>query len=342
MNEYSEIEAMDMQNKKTWLLIFAGIVLVGGIIWYMHESAAQREASKHLVLSGNVDVREVTLAFRSNDRIEELLAEEGDNVKKEQVLGRLETRSLSIQLAQVKAQVKAQESEVAKLHNGTRYEELEQAAERVRQAEASSELAQSVLARKQKVYDDVQGISEQELDSAISAANAAQAQTEAARRAYEEALTGPRAEDIAAGEAQLDALKQQQAHIEFLLSEAVLKAPADGVIRSRMHEPGDMVSPSSAIYKLSILDKKWVRVYVKESDLGRIHEGQSASVTIDSFKDKSIKGQIGYISSTAEFTPKTVQTDELRTSLLYEVRVYLDDPENILRLGMPATVRVDL
>ena len=190
-------------------------------------------------------------------------------------------------------------------------EELEQAAERVRQAEASSELAQSVLARKQKVYDDVQGISEQELDSAISAANAAQAQTEAARRAYEEALTGPRAEDIAAGEAQLDALKQQQAHIEFLLSEAVLKAPADGVIRSRMHEPGDMVSPSSAIYKLSILDKKWVRVYVKESDLGRIHEGQSASVTIDSFKDKSIKGQIGYISSTAEFTPKTVQTDEL-------------------------------
>lgn len=330
-----------MEKKRLWITIIVAVVLVGAVCWFISDRNKKEEAAHHLTLSGNVDVREVTLSFRSGDRIESLLVDEGDHVKKGQPLGRLETRDLAIQLAQTKAQVLAQQSAVDKLHNGTRPEEIEQAAERVRQAEAASMLAQSILERKQKVYDDVRGISDQELDSAISQADAARAQTEAARRAYEEAVTGPRAEDIAAGEAQLEALKQQQAHIEFLITEAEMKAPCDGVIRSRMREAGDIVSASSPVYKLSLLDKKWVRVYVKESDLGRVKEGQSATVTIDSFKDKSIKGQIGYISSTAEFTPKTVQTDELRTSLLYEVRVYLDDPENILRLGMPATVRVD-
>lgn len=329
-----------MKKNHILILLLLIIVAVVAFFWYRQENE-RSEAAHHLTLSGNVDIREVTLAFRSAERIEELTAEEGDHVKKGQVLGRIETQDLSIQLAQVKAQVLAQQSTVNKLHNGTREEELAQAAEKVRQAEASSDLAQSVLARKKKVYDDVQGISEQELESAISQADAARAQTEAARRAYEEALNGPRSEDIAAAEAQLDALKKQQERLEYLLSEAELKAPADGVVRSRLREAGDMASPSAPVYKLSLLDKKWVRVYIKESDLGRVREGQQATVTIDSFKDKNIQGQIGYISSTAEFTPKTVQTDDLRTSLLYEVRVYVDDPENLLRLGMPATVRVD-
>ena len=121
-----------------------------------------------------------------------------------------------------------------------------------------------------------------------------------------------------------------------------MRAPTNGVIRSRLLEVGDMASPSTPVFKLSLLDKKWVRAYVKESDLGRIYEGQSASVYIDSQKDKPIAGQVGYISDTAEFTPKTVQTDELRTALVYEVRVHVDDDANVLRLGMPATVKIDL
>ncbi len=95
------------------------------------------------------------------------------------------------------------------------------------------------------------------------------------------------------------------------------------------------------MFKLSMLNKKWVRVYVSEKDLGKIYEGQEASVSIDSQKEP-VRGQIGYIAETAEFTPKTVQTDELRTALVYEVRVYVDDPDNVLRMGMPATVKVDL
>ena len=101
-----------------------------------------------------------------------------------------------------------------------------------------------------------------------------------------------------------------------------------------------MASPSKPVFKLSLPGKKWVRAYVPETELGRIYEGQKACVYIDSQPGKALEGQVGYISGTAEFTPKTVQTEELRTSLVYEVRVYVDDNDNVLRLGMPATVRI--
>ena len=137
-------------------------------------------------------------------------------------------------------------------------------------------------------------------------------------------------------------MAEELARQEYLLKETELIAPSDGVIRSRLLEVGDMASPQLAVFKLSLNDKKWVRAYVRETDLGKVHEGQKATVTIDSFPKDPIEGQVGYISGTAEFTPKTVQTDELRTSLLYEIRVYVSDPDNRLRLGMPATVRVEL
>ena len=155
------------------------------------------------------------------------------------------------------------------------------------------------------------------------------------------ALRGARAEDIAADEATLQANQDEQARLSYILSQYELRAPADGVIRSRLLQPGDMASPSAPVFKLSMLNKKWVRVYVSEKDLGKIYEGQEASVSIDSQKEP-VRGQIGYIAETAEFTPKTVQTDELRTALVYEVRVYVDEPDNVLRMGMPATVKVDL
>ena len=102
-----------------------------------------------------------------------------------------------------------------------------------------------------------------------------------------------------------------------------------------------MAGPSTPVYKLSLLGKKWVRAYLKETDLPRIYEGQAAEVLVDGY-DGAIEGQVGYIADTAEFTPKTVQTDELRTALVYEVRVYVDDADNVLRLGMPATVKIQL
>ena len=332
-----------MKVSRKMLIWLAAIVLIGGgYLYHQKEERAAAQSAHELRLSGNVDVREVSLAFRGSDRLGELLVEEGDAVKKGQVLARLETKELSLTIAKMRAEVAAQQSAVELLHNGTREEEIRQAEANRNAARATADYAQGVMQRRQQIYDEIEGVSRQELDNAIAQAASATAQAAAAEQAYAEAVAGPRVEEVSRAEAQLESLKQELARQEYLLTETELVSPSDGVIRSRLLEVGDMASPQLAVFKLSLNDKKWVRAYVRETDLGKIHEGQKARVVIDSFPDKPIEGQIGYISGTAEFTPKTVQTDELRTSLLYEIRVYMDDSENLLRMGMPATVRVEL
>jgi HlyD family secretion protein len=103
-----------------------------------------------------------------------------------------------------------------------------------------------------------------------------------------------------------------------------------------------MASPMKPVFSLAITDPKWVRVYVPETDLGQVHPGAHAGVTVDAFPGRWFPGWIGFISPSAEFTPKSVETPDLRTNLVYEVRVFVKDPGDNLRLGMPATVHVAL
>lgn len=329
-------------GKKGAAVIIVLVLVVAGVFgWQRYEAAKAAEAANVLTLNGNVDVREVSLAFRGSDRIAEILVDEGDTVQAGQVLARLDSRELELSITKTQADIRGQESTVEKLRSGTRSEEIAQAQRNYESAQAAAANAQSTYARYQAIYDDIQGISRQTLDTARHDAEAKQAAAGAAASAYEEAVNGARPEDIAIGEASLDASNQELARLEYQLSQYELRAPADGVIRSRLLQPGDMASPSTPVFKLSLLDKKWVRAYVKETDLGKVYEGQAADVYIDS-QSAPVHGQVGYISGTAEFTPKTVQTDELRTALVYEVRVYVDDPGNVLRLGMPATVKIAL
>jgi HlyD family secretion protein len=129
---------------------------------------------------------------------------------------------------------------------------------------------------------------------------------------------------------------------EQALADTELYAPADGVIRERILEPGDMASPLTPVFTLALMDPVWVRAYLPETVLGRVRLGATASITTDSFPEKVYKGWIGYIAPTAEFTPKNVETTELRTRLVYRMRVFACNPAGELRLGMPATVRLDL
>ena len=327
-----------MAAKKKAVLFLAACLL--GLAAYLYHAFCQQDNQEELVLQGNVDVREVSLAFRQSDRILEMLAEEGDRVQKGQVLARLDTQELKLQLQRLNAEIDAQQSTVDKLHNGTRPEEIRQAEGNLRQAQAAAEHAAGVYQRKRDIYTSIAGISQQELDNAYHDMEAKQATMSVAEAALQEAKAGPRQEDIAGAEAGLQALRNEQLRYIYLLSQYELQAPDDGVIRSRLLEAGDMASPSKPVFKLSLPGKKWVRAYVPETELGRVYEGQQARVYIDSLPGKAIGGQVGYISGTAEFTPKNVQTEELRTSLVYEVRVYVDDADNVLRLGMPATVRI--
>ncbi|MHB1099007.1 MAG: efflux RND transporter periplasmic adaptor subunit, partial [Burkholderiales bacterium] len=140
-------------------------------------------------------------------------------------------------------------------------------------------------------------------------------------------------------------LKADQAGLSLAtidLGDASLYAPSDGIIRDRILEPGDMASPQKPVYTLALTNPVWVRTYVPESDLGRLKLGMAAQVETDSHPGRKYQGWVGYISPSAEFTPKSVETAELRTSLSYQVRIFVCNPLNELRLGMPATVTIPL
>lgn len=331
-------------NKKLVIILLIVLVILGAGFYMVREKSAERLAASELTLKGNVDLREVSLAFRNSDRISEMFVEEGDRVTKGQVLAKLETEDQLHQIAVTKANIGAQQAQVDKLHNGTRAEDLAQARAKLNEARAEKDFLTADYRRKLDAYNASGGksVSLQVLEDARTKLKVAEARMNQAEEANNLAIAGPRSEDVAAGEAQLESLKSTLARQEYNLSQSELIAPSDGVVRSRLLEVGDMASPQKPVYRISLNSKKWVRVYVPEKDLGKIHEGSRAEVYIDSDPENGIEGQVGYISSTAEFTPKNVETSELRTALLYEVRVYVTDPDNKLRMGMPATVKVKL
>jgi HlyD family secretion protein len=322
------------------LTIVALLVVVGSAggftwWWFVHKSGTPGEISLH----GNVDLRQVALPFNNNERIATVLVQEGDRVHKGQLLARLDTSRLEPQVAQAAAQVAAQRAVVDRLHHGSRAEEIAQAKANVESAKADALNARRQFERKKELLGK-NVASQQDADAAEAAAGVADARVEVNQKALDLAVIGPRQEDIEQAEAQLRGIEAQLAYLRQQLADAELRAPLDSVVRSRLMEPGEMASPQRPVFSLAIIDPKWVRTYVSERDLGKAHMGMRALVTVDSFPGRQFEGWIGFVSPVAEFTPKAVETEELRTSLLYEVRVFVKDPGNDLPLGMPATVRL--
>jgi HlyD family secretion protein len=320
------------------VLVVAVLAAAGGLIWWTQLPAE----GGALTLYGNVDLRQAELAFNNSERIAAVLVQEGDSVKKGQVLARLDTGRLEPRLASAQATADAARQVVDRLHNGSRPEEIAQARANLDSANADAVNARQHndrLINLQKTSDG-RAVSQQDLDSGKAALDVAEAKVVAAQKALDLAVLGPRKEDVAQAEAQLQGDEAQAALARQQLADAQLVAPSDGVIRSRLMEAGEMASPDKPVFSLAIVNPKWVRAYVSEPDLGRVCNGMAATVTVDSFPNRAFDGWVGFISPVAEFTPKTVQTDELRTSLVYEVRVFVKDPGDDLRLGMPATVHV--
>jgi HlyD family secretion protein len=327
--------------KKRIISVALVALAVLGLVWWLTH---RHSASNELVLYGNVDLREVDLAFNDSERIAKVLVQEGDRVHKGQVLALLDTGRLTPALAQARAQAQAQAAVLQRLHNGSRPQEIAQARANLALAQADAKQARDNYGRVKEVFQSSSGraVSRQDLDNAKAQADVAQARVAVNRKALELALIGPRKEDIAQAQAMLEADRANVALLEQELADATLKAPLDAVVRSRVAEPGDMASPQKTAFTLAITDPKWVRAYVSETDLGRIHSGMAASIGVDSFPHRRFEGWVGFISPVAEFTPKTVETPDLRSSLVYEVRVFVKDPDDDLRLGMPATVYLPL
>lgn len=329
------------KNKKKVIIVLIVLLLI--LIFSIFFIINKLNKNKDIVLYGNVDIKQVSLSFNANGRIGKMYVKEGESVKKDQILAEIDPATLIFDIEKNKAKVEVYRNTVLKLKNGLRPEERNQKQSKLDSTKAELENAKVQLSRLENAYttSDGQSVSKQELDNAKLALKLATAHFKEANEDYKLAIIGSRSEDIAEAEAELKIVKEELATQQYLLEQTKLKSPIDAIVSSRLQEVGDMASPQHPTYLLTINDNKWVRAYIQEKQLGFIKPGMYVDVYIDSYPNKSIKGKVGYISSVAEFTPKTVQTEELRTSLMYEIRIYVEDKDNLLRMGMPATIKIN-
>ena len=256
--------------------------------------ANKKDTSNELTLFGNIEIRQVDLSFQVSGLVSKLLKEEGDTVKKGELVAVMDDSDYSANFKRAAAEVDrtlATQKDAADKYN--RYAPLG--------------------------VDDT--VSKQEVESLYNARNKANA-------------------DYKAAVANKDYLSNQ-------LKYTKLYAPEDGTIMVRVVEPGSNVQKGQPVYTMAKNSPVWVRAYVNEKDLGNIKYGQRVNVYTDTTdpntgKKREYKGQIGYISPVAEFTPKTVQSTDTRTDLVYRIRVYINDIDEYLRQGMPVTITVNL
>jgi HlyD family secretion protein len=321
--------------------LLTGIALSAAVAGTFLFLRMRRAAGDVLTLYGNIDIREVQLAFNDSDRIVRMFVQEGDFVRRGELLAELDSRRYAANADKARRTVEAQKQVLTRLLNGSRPEEIVQARWTMQALLATVRNAE-VTYRRDLELRRKQVISQQTLDDAESKYREAIGNYNAARQAWILAVKGPRIEDIDNARAALKADEAALALAERELADTRLYAHSAGIIEDRILEPGDMASPGVPAFTMALSNPIWVRAYVPEAHLGRIRLGMKAAITTDSYPKKESPGWIGYISPVAEFTPKNVETPELRTRLVYQVRVYACNSQNELRLGMPATVTVAL
>ena len=318
------------------ILIGGALVLVAACVLGFRALAGRRP--KPLILYGNVDIREVELAFRQPGRISRIAFDEGSSVKAGDLMAELDAQPYRDALAGAEAQVLLARAEVQKLHRGNRPQEIAQAEETVKQAEAVFQNADSDL-RRQTALADTGAASQRTLEAARSLRDQAGAGLASARKNLDLKREGWRREDVAEAAARLAAAEAARAQARTALEDARLLAPADAVVLSRTREPGSMVGSRDGVFTLSLRDPLYVRAYVGERDLGRFTQGGRVTLRSDS-SARTYHGTVGFVSPRAEFTPKSVETADLRTDLVYRLRIVVADADRGLAQGMPVTIQV--
>ena len=321
------------------LLILIGLTSGGYFVHRSWESAKRQAEREFLTLYGNVEIRRVNLSFRVGGRLEKIFFEEGDFIKKGQTIAELDKVPHEAAAAAAVAHVEKAQADYERLRTGSRPQEIEQARATVNERDAGLKVLESDLKRAMKLIDD-KVITPQEFETIVARRDEAVARKRLAEETLNLLVEGYRQEEIAAGKAQLSAAQADLKQSQTALADTVLVCPNDGVLLTRVEEVGAVVREGQIVAALSLKNAVWVYVYIPEHELGNIIEGMSAEIYTDSRPENPYSGQVGSVSPEAEFTPKTVQTLELRTDLVFRVRVIADNPDGGLRQGMPVTVKI--
>ena len=330
-----------MKPRKVIALVLALAALGGTGAWLVRTGriGPKRAPSNLVTLYGNVDIRQVELGFRVAGRVQSMQLEEGQSVSAGSVMASLDPRTFEDEIRADQADVEVQEATLKKLVAGSRPAEIARGRAGLEEAKAAQENARLENQRTEKLVADG-ALPRANYDNTLATSRQADARVASAEDSLRLLVQGNRTEDIAAARATLAVAQARLASAQTALDDSRLVAPADGVVISRVHEPGAIVAPNDVVYVLSLTHSVWVRAYVAETELGKLHPGTEVLVSSDSAPSRRYRGRVGFISPTAEFTPKSVETPELRTDLVYRLRVIVDDADSSLRQGMPVTVHV--
>jgi HlyD family secretion protein len=327
------------ESKKRRIIPVLILLLAAGGAWTYFE---RRPQEKHAapVYYGNVDIRDVTLAFRVPGRLSEMRKNEGDQVAADEVVAVLEKAPFELQLAQVKAAADVALAQVKTVEAGARREDISQARAVLAERKAASERAQNTLERTQRL-EASGAATTQALIDARAAADQTRSGVDAAQATLNKLINGARSEEIIVAHSQAAQAQAAVAIAELNLADTELQAKTAGVVVIRAVEPGAMVQAGSPALVVAFEDPVWVRAYAAEKDLAALQPGRRVLVYSDARAGEPYTGQVGYVSPQAEFTPKNVETEELRSSLVYRFRVIVKDHGGGLRQGMPVTIRLE-
>lgn len=319
-------------------LTIALIILLISFISYKIYSNIFLKNENNLTFYGNIDTRTVNVGFRFLGKIENITKDEGEIVKKDEVLVKLDTASLEKSLEELNEKIFASKLELSKLQTGYRQEEILEAKAAMEEAIENLNKTKDTYNRQTNLFKTK---STSEENFTISQLNYKQALAtlDKAKALYELRKNGYRDEDIKIQESNLKSLEIQAEKLKIDLNDSIIKAPVDGVILTRFKEIGAITNAGESILEIAKTDEFWVRAYIDEKNLGNIKPGLKMSIQTDS-RSENYEGVIGFISPVAEFTPKNIETQELRADLVYSFRVIVKNPDDKIRQGMPVTLKI--
>lgn len=312
------------------LVAVGAAAVLGGRWWAAHERAASAIRG-----SGIIEVTQVDVAFEVAGRMVERSVDEGAMVDKGEPVARLDAREYQLRVDRALATKASADAHYRMMTKGSRAQEVERAI-------AAHEAAEAELAMQTREHDRItrlfaEGIvskgERDRIENVLANARAGRDQTAAQ---LEQLREGFRIEEIEGARADLQRAAADLELAQLDLTRCQLFSPAAGRVLSKSREPGEMVQPGTPIVTLGDLTRPWVNVYVGERDLGKVHVGMTASVTVDSFPDQPFSGKVTFISERAEFTPKNIQTPDERVKLVYRVKVEVETRDEALKPGMPA------